>query len=65
MEDSLLVSCAKVLRVIKSCKNQTHLDGAIRMLENFKISFPNNYIEYEKLLNHLHSKLNSHGDKEE
>jgi hypothetical protein len=55
MKDTLL---KKAIKVIDSCKNDIHFDGAIRYVDNFK-KFGTDK-QYELLLTHLHKKLNSY-----
>ena len=54
MKDTLL---EKAIKVIDSCKNDIHFDGAIRYVDNFK-KFSTQK-EYDFILTHLHKKLNS------
>ena len=49
MKDTLL---KKIIKVIDSCKNDIHFDGAIRYVDNFK-KFGTDK-QYELLLTHLH-----------
>jgi|TARA_A200000159_G_scaffold20226_1_gene16784 hypothetical protein len=55
MKDTLL---EKAIKVIDSCKNDIHFDGAIRYVDNFK-KFSTQK-EYDFILTHLHKKLNSY-----
>jgi hypothetical protein len=55
MEDTLL---KKTIKVIDSCKNDIHFDGAIRYVNNFK-KFGSKK-QYEFILNHLHKTLNNY-----